>query len=517
MTVATSATLISTRLVCHRRRGRSIVDACGVVAAGRRQRGDDSTKNNDWWLHFALRRHQRICLATDVQSMIEPTASVTHSSHRQRSDLFDVVLLHQPTHQSTLATSQVVADPPKMNRLELSTLVALLFVGFIVQTEAFLVPCPATTRTKTTVTTKLQSPLFAVPDDDDDDVSLDMSVGGGTPTRRQALSKTAGALVTSLLVTSTSLSSRPPLAQAVEGGSGNMGTSPDTPIVVLGGGGKVGKLCTQILADKGLFVRCTTRSGRRVLEDSTNSKYVSYVPCDVTNDASLQAALMGATGCVFAASASGKAKGGEPIDVDYVGAYKTAKACLAAKVPKLVVVSAGTVSRPDSAGFKATNFFVKYVYGDKVMDSKIAGESLIRDLYAQSGGPGLAYSIVRPGGLNDKASVGPNNVHVSQGDVYSSEISRQDVALVTVATLLKGPATDFTTFELNEVGKGLGKAMKTLPDLPTQLVHAGADSFEGLLDGLLTDKAMKAEYPDVISDFRGDGIPPIETLLSKYT
>jgi hypothetical protein len=49
------------------------------------------------------------------------------------------------------------------------------------------------------------------------------------------------------------------------------------------------------------------------------------------------------------------------------------------------------------------------------MDFKIAGESMVRDLYAASGGPGLAYTIVRPGGLNDKPSVGPEKVHVSQG------------------------------------------------------------------------------------------------------
>jgi hypothetical protein len=199
-------------------------------------------------------------------------------------------------------------------------------------------------------------------------------------------------------------------------------------------------------------------------------------------------------------------------DVDFVGTYKAGKACLEAKVPKFVIVSAGTVTRPDSAGFKATNFFVKYVYGEKVMDSKIAGEAAVRDLYAAKGGPGLAYTVVRPGGLNDKPSAGPEKIHVSQGDIYSSEISREDVALVTVAALLKGSATDFTTFELNQV-EGLGKAMKTLPDAPTELVHAGAKSFDGLLDGLLTDKAIKSKYPDLIHDFRGDGLPPIEQLL----
>ena len=136
-----------------------------------------------------------------------------------------------------------------------------------------------------------------------------------------------------------------------------MGSSPKEPIVVLGGGGKVGKICTQILASEGLYVRSTTRSGRQVLDDQ--SSFVSYAPCDVRSDESLNEALKGASGVIFAASASGKKGGGEPKDVDYVGAYRTAKACLQQKVPKLVLISAGSATRPDSAGFKAINFFVK--------------------------------------------------------------------------------------------------------------------------------------------------------------
>lgn len=41
-----------------------------------------------------------------------------------------------------------------------------------------------------------------------------------------------------------------------------------------------------------------------------------------------------ATGVVFAPSASGKKKGGDPAhDVDYLGVYKTANACLECGVP----------------------------------------------------------------------------------------------------------------------------------------------------------------------------------------
>ena len=34
------------------------------------------------------------------------------------------------------------------------------------------------------------------------------------------------------------------------------------------------------------------------------------------------------------------------------------------------------------------------------MDAKIAGENIVRDLYAAKGGPGLAYSVIRPGKEN---------------------------------------------------------------------------------------------------------------------
>jgi hypothetical protein len=135
----------------------------------------------------------------------------------------------------------------------------------------------------------------------------------------------------------------------------------------------------------------------------------------------------------------------------------------------------------------------------------------MRDMYAASGKPGLAYTVIRPGGLGDKPSVGPRKLHLSQGDVYSSEVTREDVALVTVAALIKGKATDNTTFELNQI-EGIGKAMSTLPDLPAELIHSGSTSFDGLLDGLLTDAELKKKLPDVISDFRGVGVEPPEQL-----
>jgi NAD(P)H-binding len=131
----------------------------------------------------------------------------------------------------------------------------------------------------------------------------------GHRTRREAIRSTASSALLAWITLATTTTTPPNAAVAAEGV--DLGGTPESPIVVVGAGGKVGTLCTKILADKGLYVRATTRSGRPVLPEE--SPFVTYASCDVTDDASLKAALTGASGCIFAASASGKKKGGEPI------------------------------------------------------------------------------------------------------------------------------------------------------------------------------------------------------------
>lgn len=304
-------------------------------------------------------------------------------------------------------------------------------------------------------------------------------------------------------------SSFTPDVKAAEGESTSFGSSTG-PIAVLGAGGKCGKLCCEILSKDQLYTRAVTRSGRTILD--IPSEYVSYASADVTDYSSIKEAVKGCSGVIFAASASGKKKGGDPEHVDFLGVYNTAKACLECDVPKLVVISAGSVTRPDFVGFKATNFFVKYVYGDNIMDAKIAGESAMRDLYASSDKKSkCAYCVVRPGGLADGAPDGPSQIHVSQGDYYSAEISRADVAEISVAALLK-PSTDFTTFELNKV-KGLNAVSKELPVPPDTLTHTGKSRYADLLDGLLTDDDMKMKYPVYINNFRGNGLRPLSAIV----
>lgn len=286
-----------------------------------------------------------------------------------------------------------------------------------------------------------------------------------------------------------------------------MGSSASNPIVVLGAGGRCGLLCTQILAKKGLYVKAVTRSGREVLEDG--GKYVSYAAGDVTKLDSLKGVLDGASGVIFAASAS--KNGGDAAHVDYLGVANTAEACISSKVPKLAVISSGAVTRPTSIGFKITNVF------GRIMDYKIAGETELRNSYASANDSNVHYVVVRPGGLSDEDTKGPSGVEVSQGDILSAEIGREDVAEVTVAALLSSK-TDDTTIECYGSGgetlfgqkTGASKLAKGLPD-PSKYQHQSSESFEALFDGVLTDSAMLKE--GVVSDYKGTKIESLSSLM----
>ena len=77
----------------------------------------------------------------------------------------------------------------------------------------------------------------------------------------------------------------------------------------------------------------------------------------------MREAFKGAGGVIFTASAS--KKGGDAKHVDYLGVANTARAALENNVPRLVVVSSGAVTRPESIGFKITNVF------GRIMDYKM--------------------------------------------------------------------------------------------------------------------------------------------------
>jgi len=286
--------------------------------------------------------------------------------------------------------------------------------------------------------------------------------------------------------------------------------------------------------------------------DASSSKvssqpYISYAVADVTQyDDILQVLKQRAPAAVvWAATSSGVKKGGggggDALQVDFQGAYYTAKVCLACHVPKLALISAGCVTRPNAPGARAVNFLTQWTYGEcPWTDAKMAGETAVRDLYHRAAAnkkegnnrkkkQNNTYVIVRPAAAlaNHKPAIPVDQLVVMQGDVYSSAeaISRTNVAQVVVHALLKGTATDFVTFEVapavrlykNDKGNVLDLVglptlkQTTVPDLPKPLVHLNAASYEELLEGLVTDDDMLKQYGSIVSDYRGgEKVPSVE-------
>jgi uncharacterized protein YbjT (DUF2867 family) len=258
------------------------------------------------------------------------------------------------------------------------------------------------------------------------------------------------------------------------------------PFCVIGANGRTGTKCVQGLLDRQIPVRATSRSG--LYTEDPDSKNPLLIPtiCDVTIQSTIESAVVGSKAVIFAASAS-KA-GGTPAQVDNDGLVNVAKACIDAKVPHLVIVSSGGVSKPDSPVYKFLNIF------GGIMEQKIKGEDTVRRMYA--GLEGMTYTVVRPGGLTEEPPLGVGGLELNQGDIKSGRISRFDVASLCIESTLYPSVTGQTTFECYnaDTGKSLGtvgmsnimKQKSTEPDVVTGFERRG-DTFEKLFTGLRKD------------------------------
>lgn len=228
--------------------------------------------------------------------------------------------------------------------------------------------------------------------------------------------------------------------------------SKDKTVLVLGANGQTGRECVAAALASGRPCVATTRSGTFGYADeissSVNNNKLSTAAIDVTQAAIVQTVIaeqapnLGAV--IFAASAS--TKGGDAFAVDQQGVINVAQACIANNVPRLVIVSSGTVTRPDSAVYKLLN-----TVGKGIMQAKIQGEDAVRALYADPTVrvQNLGYTVVRPGGLTMGESLGPSALELNQGDTKSGRLSRADVAAICVNALDSETTWD-TTFECYE-------------------------------------------------------------------
>ena len=255
---------------------------------------------------------------------------------------------------------------------------------------------------------------------------------------RRAAIKTGGAGLATLI--------GGPAASSLAADSSSAFSVPkNLPVLVLGANGGTGRECVKALLEQGRTCIATTRSGE-VAWESTAGLAMTTTSVDVTSYESLMTAMskqsLGAV--IFAASAS--TKGGDAFAVDRDGVILAARACLANNVPRFVIVSSGTVSRPDAAVYKLLN-----LVGNGIMEAKIQGEDAVRDLYANPDviGKKLGYTVVRPGGLTSGESLGAAFLEFNQGDNKSGRLSRADVAAICVQCLDSSDTFD-VTFECYE-------------------------------------------------------------------
>eukprot|EP00904_Undaria_pinnatifida_P004351 jgi/Undpi1/13917/HiC_scaffold_9.g03568.m1 len=292
-----------------------------------------------------------------------------------------------------------------------------------------------------------------------------------SPCDRRALVKgfAAGVLGTAVVAGTGSGFQVLPGIDATAALAAEIGTK-ESPIAVVGAGGKTGRLAVDGLRLRGKAVRAVTRTGAFALPQDAEGG-LTLAAGDVTKLETLKEALAGCGAVLFCASAS--KKGGNAEAVDYQGVLNTARACVELGVPRLLVVSSGAVTKPDSIGFKVTNIF------GNIMTLKRKGEVELEEIYAKAP-KGVTYTIVRPGGLTDGAVIGPKGIELNQGDTIGGTVNRADVAEVLVEAALS-PSTENTLFEIYDKSTA-GPLQKGLPK--TSGYERRGDNYPALFQGL---------------------------------
>ena len=201
----------------------------------------------------------------------------------------------------------------------------------------------------------------------------------------------------------------------------------------------------RLLADRGDTARGLLRNPEHVA-DLEGLGAVAVV-CDLerADDDELDAAVEGSDAVVFAAGAGPGSGPERKRTVDYGGAVKLIGACERTGVERYVMVSAIGVDREP--------------YGDQMRPYYEAK----RDADEALSSSGLAYTIVRPGGLTDDPGTGM--IEVGMPLERSGEVTRDDVA-ATLAAVLAERGTAGLTFDLLNGDTPIENALDSLLSAP---------------------------------------------------
>ena len=206
----------------------------------------------------------------------------------------------------------------------------------------------------------------------------------------------------------------------------------DSPVVVIGGSGRLGRLVVNRLLDLGERVHVVGRgTPQEALPDG-----VGYTAADVRERGSLDEPLANCSALVYCVSPGTDDTGPDrPETTMYLGVRNALRSAVGAgRRPHVVLVSQ----------IHATHYGHPLNAYGRVLDWRRAGEDEVRE-------SGLSHTVVRPGWLLDDQRAG-SRVRLVQGDRGTGQVSRQDAAEACIQAMYC-PSAIGVTFELfNESG-----------------------------------------------------------------
>lgn len=205
-------------------------------------------------------------------------------------------------------------------------------------------------------------------------------------------------------------------------------------VLVAGGSGQTGRLVLKRAAESGFRVRGMARDPVKAQAEIPGN--FEWVRGDVRDPATLEPAMRGVSYVVCAVGATERTGANGPKFVDYGGVKNLIDAAKPAGVKQFILVS----STGAGGGGGAFGWLLNTVLMPGILEWKGKAEQYLR-------GSGLAYTILRPGGLTNDAG-GQEGIRFTQGDTLGAgTIPRADLAAVAVAAIGNAAATG-KTFEL---------------------------------------------------------------------
>jgi uncharacterized protein YbjT (DUF2867 family) len=222
-------------------------------------------------------------------------------------------------------------------------------------------------------------------------------------------------------------------------------------VVVVGGGGRTGRLVVDQLVKDGHEAVATIRNPRQMADLVKAGAQVLMLDLVASGFDQWVQGLRGADAVIFAAGSSE----GESSALDRKGTLRTVRAAEKAGVARYVSISAiGASTGMRLSGKWATDEMVDY-YKQKRAANKLIRES------------DLKWTILEPGELTDGKGAGKATISLEQ--VKQATIARADVAAIAVA-VLKQPRTIGQALQIvrgdSSIDTALAKAVGTAEAVP---------------------------------------------------